>query len=819
MGLLQDIRYGVRVLRRQPGVSLLAMLTMALGIGATTALFSVTYGVLLKPLPWPHADRLVRVTEARQGHEPRVRGTMSNGPYRTWMEEHSTIDALGGWLNAPSSTMAIDGGEPSPVPFAAITPSLLTVLDARPFIGRAFVDDDVPADGSKRVVLLSYGLWQERFGGMDSAVGRVIHVDGKPVTVVGVMPKTFAFPDWETRAWRPWVPPPVVAAGVMQMTIFSALARLRPGVTPEQASAEATARARNAPDPGMTAVALFGGNGPADIRVVSAIDLMTADVRPALLVMLAAVGLLFVTATANVASLQLAWAASRRREMAIRAAIGAGAARLTRQLIVESALIGAGGGTAGIALALALHRLLPSILPADFPRADAVAVDWRVVLFAVTTTILASVACGLLPARHARSVDLVESLCEDGNAPVGGNARTRTARTRTLIMAGQLMVSCVLLVGAALLARSFVALLHTDRGYDPTNVLTARVAFPSDFSMERRIALLEHVADRVHAMPGVASAAFGNALPLLTSGGFRGFKWRPPVSPSVEVEVNVIQRVVGPAYFSALGLRLVAGRTLSASDTLTAPMVVVANRSFAVKYLGANPVGTVVPDLGMCRGRNDRWTVVGVVEDMRQSATSDASQPELFLPARQVGCANALSQAIVLVRTSGDPLGYAPAVRTAVREQEPALAVDSVMTMENRVMRALAKPRLYAIVLTGFAAFAVAIAAVGLFGVLSFSVAQRSREIGVRTALGARPADIVRLVLRQTAVIAAAGIGAGLWAAYALSRLLTSVLYGVNPHDAATYAVVGVALAVVTALACIAPARRAARLDPLRAMR
>jgi putative ABC transport system permease protein len=821
-GLMQDIRYAARVLRRQPGFALVAMLTMALGIGAATALFSVTYGVLLKPLPWPEPDRLVRVTETRTGREPRVRGTMSNGPYHTWTAEHSTIEAIGGWLNGSSSTIAIDGAEPSQIRTTTLTPSLFAVLRARPLLGRLFVDDDQPkgaAQTTKRFIILSYGLWQQRFGGEADAIGRVVRLDGTPVTVVGVMPKAFVFPDRETDAWTPWLPPPVLGNGVLSMTIFSALARLRPGATPEQATAEGTARARSAPDPGMTAVALFGATGPAEIHAIPAIDLMTAEVRPALLLLLAAVALLLVTATANVVSLQLARVTARRLEIAIRAAIGAGSARLTRQLVVESAMIGAGGGLAGIVLTIALHRALPSVLPADFPRADAVTIDWRVLLFAIGVSIAVSVACGLLPASHARRVDLVASLSENGSAPIGGGMRTSAARARTLIMAGQFAVSCVLLVGAALLVRSFVALLHMDRGYDATNVLTARIAFPPVYSMDRRTAVLERVVERLRPLPGVREAAYGNALPLLISGGFRGFRMRPPVDPSVDVDVNVIQRVVGPGYFSALGLRLAAGRALNAADTITSPQVIVVNRSFAAKYLGASPIGASIPNLGMCRGDRDRWTVVGVVDDMHQGALSDGPQPELFLPAHQVGCANALSQAIFVVRTTGDPIPYASALRNAIREQESSLAVDSMMTMDDRVMTALAKPRLYAVVLAGFACFAVAIAAVGLFGVLSYTVAQRSREIGIRTALGAQPSNIVRLVLGHVALVAGAGIAVGLWSAFVLARALATVLYGINPHDLASFAAVAIVLPLVAALASLVPARRAALVDPLTALR
>jgi predicted permease len=817
-----DVRYAFRQLRRAPAFAAIAVLTMALGIGATTTLFSVTYGVLLNPLPWPEADRLVRLTESRAGHDPRVRGTISNGPYIAWHARGSTIEAIGGWLNG-AVTGSIAGGEAARFRIASVTPTLFTVLKARPLVGRLFADDDVPPNSgvaSRRLIILSFGLWQERFGGGPDAIGRILQIDGKPTTVVGVMPREFAFPDRETRAWLPFTVPSVRGdVGVTRITIFQALARLRPGVTPEQASAEGTARARAAPDPGLAARAMFGSDGPAEIRAVPAIDQMTADVMPALMVLLAAVILLLVTATANVASLQLARATTRHREIAIRAAIGAGASRLTRQLVVESSILGVLGGAGGLGLAAALDRALPSVLPADFPRVEAIRMDVRVLLFAVGVSMVVSVGCGLLPAVQARRVHLVESLSDDGSAPVGGGLRSRTARTRAFIMTGQLAISCMLLVGAALLTRSFVALLRADRGYDPTNVLTAQIPLPDGFPIERRTAMLEALAGRLRAVPGVRDVAYGNALPLLTVGGYAAFKMRPPSNPDTEVQVDAIERGVSPGYFAALGLHLAAGRTFNDADTATSPMVVIVNRSFAARYLGATPIGAVIPHLGMCRGDDDRWEVVGVVGDVHQGSVADPVQPELFLPFRQIGCPAAVAQPILVVRTAADPLPLVGVLRGVFHQQEPALALDSVMTMEDRVMTTLAKPRLYAVVLVGFGAFALVIAGVGLFGMLSYNVAQRAREIGVRTALGAQPLDIAALVFRQVAVIGVVGIGVGLAMSFIVTSALASVLYGVAPHDAASFAAAPLILAAIAGLSCVAPIRRAARMDPLKALR
>ena len=816
-GLIQDARYAIRLLRREPGFTAVAILTMALGIGATTTLFSVAYGVLLKPLPWPHADRLVRVTETRAGRIGRVRGTVMNGTYLAWADHPATLEGLAGWTRQ-TATLTVGGGEPRRVPFTPITPSAFRLLKARPLLGRVLVEGE-GVRGAPRTALLSYGIWREQFGGRPDAVGGELRLDDQSYTVVGVMPRDFAFPDREARLWVAWVVPGVIGPqGLLTGSIFSALARLREGVTIEQAAAEGTARARSAPDASEVAMALFGAKEPIDVAVTPARDALTAEVKPAILVLLVAVALLLATATANVASLQLARAASRRHELAIRAAIGAGAARLTRQLLVESTMLGLAGGTAGLALAVALHRLLPAVLPADFPRLDDVAIDWRVLLFAVALSLMTSIVCGLMPAFGAQRVDLSESL-GDGGSQSRSTAGARTARLRALIMAGQVAVACLLLVAASLLGRSFVALMNADRGYDPANVLTARLPLPASYTMERRIQLLEALVSRLRGVAGVREAAYGNALPLLTAGGFRAFKMRPPSDPSTEIDVNTIERVVSPGYFSALGLRLSSGRTLSETDTMTAPQAIVVNRSFAATYLGAAPLGAMVPNLGMCRGSGDRWQVVGVVDDMRQGAITDAPQSELYLPFRQIGCTNAVQGPVVVVRTLADPTPYAAILRDLLRQEAPTLALDSVMTMEDRVMTSLARPRTYAVLLGGFAVFAVAIAGVGLFGVLSYSVAQRTREIGVRTALGAQARDIVRMIFRQGLGITGLGVVTGLLMSVAAARSLSTFLFGVTAFDPASFVVVPLILAVVAVAACLVPARRAARVDPLQALR
>jgi putative ABC transport system permease protein len=817
---MTEFRDALRTLRGQPAVAALSVVTMALGVGAVTILFALVDAVLLKPLPWPDSDRLVRLAESRGGRAARVRGTISNATFNAWYSDHTTIDAVGGWRVTPT-TFLVGTGEPARLQMAAVTPSLFTVLQTPAHLGRVFVEDDGRPGAnypSRDLIVLSFGLWQSAFGGRTDVIGSSVTVSGRPHTIVGVMPKDFVFPDRATQAWTPWAVAGVLGeGGVRRVSIFSAIAKLRDGVTPQQAAAEATSRARGAPDPGLAAVAMFGDKGPADIAAIPALEMITADVRPALLMMLSGVLLLLITSTANVASLQLARSTARRREFAIRAAIGAPATRLARQLAAESTLLGVCGGVLGLLLAIGTIRMAPLLLPPDFPRMDDIAIDMRSIALSAALALGAGVACSVLPAFHARRLNVVV-LLTDAASSGSGLLRSPALRARSVIMTAQIAVASVLLIAAALLARSFVALVDSDRGYDPRNLLTARLPLPSDFPVARRTALLETISARMQTVTGVSAVGFGNALPLVTSGGFRAFKMRPPEGAG-EVDVNAMQRVISPGYFAAMGLRLVSGRIFTAADSMDSRGVIVVNKSFASTYLGAQPLGAVVPNLGMCRGDDDKWEVVGVVEDMRQGAVTDAAQPEIFMPYAQVGCPAAVAEPIIVVRTTDDPVGHAATLRGLLRQEEPSVALDSLMTMDERVMQTLAKPRLYAIVVIGLGACALTIAGVGLFGVLSYSVAQRSREIGVHMALGARPADVLRLLLRQVAMISVIGIGAGLWVSYAAGEWLTTMLYGVTPYDAATFAGVSVLLLIVIAVATLIPALRAMRIDPVRVLR
>jgi putative ABC transport system permease protein len=807
-GLIQDIRYAVRLCRRQATFTLLVVCTMALGIGATTVLFSLTYGVLMKPLPWPDADRLVLLQETRGRHAPRF-GAVSNAAYLTWREEATTIEDLAAW--SMRTATLVGAGEPERLRVTAATASLFRLLGARPIAGVLFEEkDELQTDAVP--VVLAERLWRHRFGGDPGVLGRLVELDGRSHRIVGVLQDRFAYPDAESRAFVPFHVPPTTGNS---LSMFSALAMLRPGVTPRQAADEGTARGRLAPDTGLTTLAIFGGDGPITISAQLLRDAVTADVRRPLVVLLGAVLLLLVTGAANVAGLQLARASTRGRELAIRAALGAGSARVMRQLLVESLVLGASGGLAGLGLAALLHRVLPSVLPADFPRLEHVGMDSVVLAFALTASLLAGVAVGLAPALRSRRLNLAESLAEDGMAPTGGG-RSRTGRLRLLIMAAQVAIACILLVGGSLLGRSFFALLHADRGFDPSNLLTARLSLPASmYTPERRYAILEQILDRLAGMPGVTSAGFTSELPLSPGGSTGAFTIRSRDAEGGVVSVQASPRIVSPRAFTALGMRVLAGRGLQDSDTQGSLPVVVVNEAFARRYLGDSPLDARLPMAAAYQDTDAEASVVGIVDDFRYPISGNSSQPEMYFSYRQLHGRLPVAVITLLVRTPGDPTRLSMALHTAVREADARLVPEAVMTMEDRVRTSLARPRLYAVLLGSFAGAALLMAAVGLFGVLSYTVAQRSRELAVRTALGARPVHIVRLVLGQGLAVTVAGLAVGLLASVVLTRAIAALLYAIAPHDSFTFVAVPVVVVAVAAAACMAPACRAARIDPL----
>jgi putative ABC transport system permease protein len=800
--LLEDARYAIRILGRRPAHAAVAVVTMTVGIGATTVLFSIVWGVLFRPLPWPDADRLVLVQESR-GREISGLGQILSGPsYNALKEQGNTIAEIGAWNERTVTLTGVDDSHRLQI--ADITASMLSLAGAQPLLGRAFTAADEPGI-DERVALISYGLWRQRFGGAEDVLGETVRFNEQSHTIIGVMPPAFAFPNRRTAAWLPLDVAPM--DGTVPM--LKVMARLERGVTPEQVATEATARARAAA-PDLRLMAIFGSRDPPDIRVVPVLDTLTQEVRPALLLLLVAVGLLLVAAIGNVASVQLVRASTRHREMAIRAAVGATAGRLTRQLLIENVAVGLVGGAAGLLFALGLHRSLPALLPPDFPRAEHIVLDWRVAVFAVGISIAAGALFGLGPSLHVRRLDLRESLAED-RAP-GGTLRSRRSRARNVIMAGQVALAAILLVGASLLVQNFITLLTADRGFESANVLTAEVVLPRWYTPERRVAFIEAVLERLRSMPGVTHAASSTVLPLdsddiglLTTAKSRGDEQGQLVADTL---YRASLRVVSPTYFSALGIRLVEGRDLTARDTKTSLPVVVVNQAYARRYLRESPLNeTIRLEVG---GRSE-WHVVGIVEDIRWGLDATEIKPEAFFSYQQYTGGAGSGDPKLVVRTQRHPAAVQVGIRTAARELDPALAIESVVTLEQRLMSLLAAPRLYATTLGAFAACTLVIVTVGLFGVLSYGVAQRSHEIGIRTALGAPRSAIVKLVAAHAAAITVPGLAIGLGAAAALIRWAGIAVPGIIVWDTGAFLLGATILAVAALAACLAPAWRATR--------
>jgi predicted permease len=789
-GAMQDARYAVRLLRRQPGPSFLVIATLAVGIAAATTLFSVTYGVLLRPLVWPTANQVVVLRETREGHAPRF-GSLSNAAFLAWVGEAETIDRLAVWSRR-AVTLEL-GPEPERVRATAASAGVFRVLGISALEGVLFDERDETAP----VVVLGERLWRRSFGGSADAIGRSVMVDGVPRTVIGVVADRFAFPDRETEAWLPVHVAPVQGDS---LSMFEAIALLRAGATPAQAAAEGTSRGRSAPATAMTAMAIFGATGPPEIAAVPLESTLTADVRQPLVLLLVAVGLLLVTATANIAGLQLARATSRRAELAIRAAIGADPARLVRQLLTESLLLGLLGGAIGLALAAWLHRALPALLPSGFPRAADVELDGVVVLVALGLSLTIGLASGVLPTATVR------------------RAGATGTRIRQVIAASQIAITCILLVGASLLGRSFWILIHADRGYEPSGVLTASLSLPGQrFTPERRYEIVDAIVARLSGAPDLGVAAWTSELPLSAGGSTASFTLRSPIVDGESVQAS--PRIVSAGFFSALRMRLASGRGFDERDGAAGEPVAVVNAAFARRYLGPEPIDTHVP-LGV--GYMDPTVearVVGVVDDVRYASAGDATQPEIYYDYRQLR-GRVLAPVVTLVmRPEIDRAAAVVTLRAVVREVAPDLALDRVALLDERLASAVSRPRLYAVLLGTFAGFALLVAGVGLFGVLSYTVSERMRELAVRAALGAKPLDLVRTIVARGLGLAVLGLGAGIAASLLLSPAIRALLYGVTEHDAVTFVVVPIVVIAIALLACAGPARRAGRVDPVRELR
>jgi predicted permease len=796
--LRQDLRYTLRALTRTPGFAVAAIIVMALGIGATTAVFSIADRVLLRPLPYRDPERLVRVWENAPGY-PQMEPSPAN--YRDWTQMTGSFEQL-----EAHTVYAVNmlHSQPERVAGIALTWQLLPMLGVQPALGRLFTADEGRLGGPDAVIL-SDRLWRRSFNADPSIIGQSVRLDDTACTIVGVMPPDFYFPDRETDLWAPLTMGPGWYAD-RDNAALRVVGRLKPGVTLDGARAEMN----NVMAALEKAYPKENAQTRATVRLLG--DQVSWQSRLLIRILTGASICLLLIACTNLASLLLTRFAARRRELTVRAALGAGRERLTRQLLTESLTLSVAGGVAGVVFAFFATPLLARLVPTTLPVPDATALDLRVLLFAAAVTIATGVAFGVLPAwRISRAAQSV-SLREHARGDVGGRERLRSA-----LVAAQITASILLLISAGLLMRALGEVQSIDPGFDARGVLTLRTALPTDrySTTFARGQFYERVLHEIRALPGVKAAAYTSFTPMIMRGGIWAVEM-PGLTPNDSEPHSVSLRFLTSGYFDALGIPLKRGRDLSDSDTFDSPFVAVVSESFAKRYF---PRGDAI---------GQRFTVsffertiVGIAGDVHVRGLESLSEPQVYVPYRQIrdGWMPFYMPKDLLIRTTGDPLVLAPSVRRIVRNVDPELPVSDVQTMEDVVTRETAPRRTQTAVLGLFAIMAILLAGIGLHGLLSFGVSQRRQEIGVRLALGAPRSTVLRMVLREGAVLAAIGGIAGLCLSYAAGRTFESLLAGVRPADPLTYSIAMAVALLMTLSGSLIPALRAVRVDPVKALR
>jgi len=808
---LHDLRYALRALSKQPAFTIVALVTLALGIGANTAIFGIVNAVLLKPLPYRQPDRVVMLWS----HWINWNKTWLSSPeLDDYQREAHSLEHVGAFQY--TSFNLTGAGDPLRVKAAEVQPAVFTALGASAIAGRLFTgEEDRP--GANRVVVLGEGLWREQFGSDPSLIGKTISLDGTPYSVVGVLPAAMRLPiDYASRAatqlWVPLALGPVDPQERGNHGLF-ALGQLAPGIP--------IARAQSEMD---TITSGFQARFPNQydrefgVTLVRATDEVFGEIQPALLLLLGAVGAVLLIACANVANLLLARSEARQKEIAIRTVLGAGRGRLLRQLVTEALALSAIGGVAGIALAYGLVRVLVALDPLRIPRAQEVAIDGRVLVFTAALALATGVVFGLAPALQASRMNLQPALKEGGrHSGVSGSGPLRH-----LLVIVEIAASVVLVAAAMLLARSFTALLKVNAGFNPTHVLTLRTSLPpvryGDASSIARA--YRDIGQRLREGPGIEAAGAVTGLPLASTRGDWGIRIEGLTAQGRQRPAADWQ-IVTPGYFEALGTPLIAGRLFTDADQKDTLPVILVNQTMANMYWpGLNPIGR-----RMTMGGNDRWlTIVGVVADVRHRGLDAPVRAEMYRPHTQFRFGTGSDAAAVpamtwAIRTKGDPIAAAAYAREAVAQVDRGLGISEVATMEQVVADSTSDRRLDMLLFLLLGGLALALATVGVYGVVAYSVTQRTHEIGVRMAVGARPADVRRMVLGQGCRLAVIGVAVGLLLALAAARVMRGLLFHVSATDPATFAAVAAALIAVAALASYIPARRATRVDPMIALR
>ena len=804
--LAQDIRYGARVLVKHKAFTAIAVLTLGLGIGANTAIFSVVNELLLRPLPYRDAASIVTVWEV----SPRGRhqNTTSPSNFRSWLEQNTSFQSLAAFFDMRANLTG--DFEPEELSVQIVTPPFFQTLGVDPILGRTFDPGDDEAD-KPSVTVLSYGLWQRRFGGQSDIVGKEIKLNGLPVVVIGVMPPNFQFYIQQ----RSGTGRPAELWSVLHLSklgdygrFLGGVARLKPGVSPENAPAEMrTIAARRAADDPQH-------NLNFSAEVLPLREQFYGTVRRPLWLLLGAVGFVLLIACANVASLLLSLATSREKEIALRAALGARRSRIVRQLLTESLLLAGVGSVLGLGFAWLGIKGLILISPRDLVNLHSVGLNMPVMLWTLLIALITGVLFGLTPALHITRLNLNDSL-KEGSKGEGG--QTGNQRIRSFFVVSEIALAVVLLAGAGLLVKSFLNLQQIDRGFNTDNVLTMVVRLPdSKYSQDPQvISFFRQALEHTRALPGVRSAGIVNYLPFYGGlGSATGFKvlGRPAPPPGQDPTTNV--RVADDGYFQALGIPVLRGRNFSQTEDSEPKRVVLINDAFARKYFpGEDPIGKRV-DVAMF-DQPTPTEIIGVVGNVRYESLIDDFEPYVYFAHPDL----TYSFMTLVIRTDGDPAALAPAVQREIRTLDPNQPVSDVRTMNQVMSETVSRARFNTLLLTLFAALATLLSAVGIFGVMNYSVALRTREIGLRLAIGAQPHQVLLLILKQGLSLTIIGVALGLAASFALTRLLSGLLFGVAAVDAGTFAMMSLLLVVVSIAACYLPARRAMKIDPLQALR
>jgi putative ABC transport system permease protein len=804
-GLFQDVRFGLRQLRKSIGFTAVAAFTLALGIGANTAIFSLVSGILLRPLPYPRPAELVGVT-----------ATYPKGAFAAMREQIHTMEVAAYAEGHEFNLTHV--GEPIRLTGTAVSAELLSVLGARTELGRTFSSGE-DAPGADGYVILSHDLWEQRFGHDPSIIGRSIELEGVSRQVVGIMPADFHFPSPKTQLWIPLHNEPSNPATYWAGDFMPVIGRLRPGATMAQAGAEIRLFQSHV-------FALFPWTMPtswnADVSVVELRNGMVADVRTRLLLLLGAVALVLMIACANVANLTLSRAASREKEMGIRSALGANPRRIARQLLTESVLLATVGAALGLALAAAGLTALKAALPADTPRLPDVHLDWRVLIFTGGLALLTGLVFGLAPALQSSRSSLSDSL----NSVARGAVVSVSRRLRGSLAIAEVALSVLLVIAAGLLIRSFWALSHVDTGFRSEHVLTARITPNESFCSDaaRCLAFYRDLVERIRSSPGISSAALVNTLPLGGRVAKRSFDLEDfTVASSPETQPLFWLDVVTPDYFRVMGIRLMSGRWFNEADESGGPAVAVVTATTARKFW---PDGSAAGKHVRFVGEKDWRTVVGIVADVR-AYDLQSSEPAWmkgtayvpYTPAATLEDGRLPAEMTIAVRANSDNPETDALLRSTLSRFNPEVPVSEFRTMRALVSEAASTPASTAFLFATFAGVALVLGIIGIYGVLSFLVSRRAREMGVRMALGAQRSDVLLLIMKEGAKFSLAGIAFGLAGAFFVAKLLATQLYGVSAVDSITYVSVAVLVAIVTLAACYVPARRAMRVDPLVALR